>query len=241
MHRQARLGNVSDSVNIDDSERGDLLTEELSCANRTEVTCGSIIQHEPSDSGTVGKLLPNHKMRLVDESEKDVDFGSPGEILIQAPNVMLGYWRNEKATQETIGDGWLRTGDVAVINKEGLIWIVDQKKELIKVNALQVAPAELEGLLLDCEHVADTAVVGITIHDEEWPRAYVVLTDEAKKAKITPKDIQSWFKPRVAKHKALVGGVQFVDEIVGEQSLFDVLLLTHRSRSCCLARSKGRS
>ncbi|WPA98588.1 uncharacterized protein RHO25_003200 [Cercospora beticola] len=179
----------------------------------TEVTCGSIIQHEPSDSGTVGKLLPNHKMRLVDDNEKDVDFGSPGEILMQAPNVMLGYWRNEKATQETIGDGWLRTGDVAVINKEGLIWIVDRKKELIKVNALQVAPAELEGLLLDCEHVADTAVVGITIHDEEWPRAYVVLTEEAKKAKVTPKDIQSWFKPRVAKHKALVGGVQFVDEI----------------------------
>ncbi|KAM3421428.1 hypothetical protein BST61_g1822 [Cercospora zeina] len=158
----------------------------------TEVTCGSIIQYEPSDSGTVGRLLPNHKMRLVDESEKDVGFDKPGEILIHAPNVMLGYWRNETATRETLSnDGWLRTGDVAVI----------------------MAPAELEGLLLDCEHVADTAVVGITIHSEEWPRAYVVLTEEAKKSKISSKDIQNWFKPRVAKHKALVGGVQFVDEI----------------------------
>ena len=183
----------------------------------TEVTCGSILQYESSDNGTVGKLIPNNKLRLVNDDDKDVGFDTPGEMLIQAPNVMLGYWRNEAATRESLSnDGWLRTGDVGVINKDGYIWIVDRKKELIKVNALQVAPAELEGILLDCEHVADAAAVGITVHDEEWPRAYVVLTDEAKKAGIKPKDIQDWFKPKVAKHKALVGGVQFVDEIVSE-------------------------
>ncbi|USW55490.1 Putative AMP-dependent synthetase/ligase, AMP-binding, AMP-binding enzyme domain, ANL [Septoria linicola] len=180
----------------------------------TEVTCGSILQYESSDNGNVGKLIPNNKMRLVDDNDREVGFDTPGEILIQAPNVMLGYWRNEAATKDSLtSDGWLKTGDVAVINKDGYIWIVDRKKELIKVNALQVAPAELEGILLDCEHVADAAVVGITVHDEEWPRAYVALTEEAKKAKVSPKDIQQWFKPRVAKHKALVGGVQFVDEI----------------------------
>lgn len=62
--------------------------------------------------------------------------------------------------------------------------------------------------------IADAAVVGITLNDEEWPRAYVVLSDEAKKKAVTPKQIQDWFKPRVAKHKALVGGVRFIDEVV---------------------------
>jgi 4-coumarate--CoA ligase len=83
---------------------------------------------------------------------------------------------------------------------------------LIKVNALQVAPAELEAVLLEHEHVADAAVVGITLHDEEWPRAYVALQDSAK-GKVRPGDIQEWIKTKVAKHKYLVGGVTFVDEV----------------------------
>lgn len=96
--------------------------------------------------------------------------------------------------------------------------------QLIKVNALQVAPAELEDQLLKNEIIADAAVVGITLNDEEWPRAYVVLSEEAKKNKVTPKQIQDWFKPRVAKHKALVGGVKFVDEVVSISSCKALLL-----------------
>ena len=86
--------------------------------------------------------------------------------------------------------------------------------QLIKVNALQVAPAELEDRLLENKDIADAAAAGVKVSDEEFPRAYVVLSDEAKKAKVTEKQIQDWFKTRVAKHKALVGGVKFVDEIV---------------------------
>lgn len=199
----------------------------------TEVTCGSIRHIESSslsdsnnhnnhhhndnnNNGSVGKLVPNTRLRLVDEHDRDIiSWDTPGEMLIQAPNVMLGYWRNEAATREALSaDGWLRTGDVAVMNQAGYIWIVDRKKELIKVNALQVAPAELEGILLDCEFVADVAVVGISIHPhEEWPRAYVVLTPGALRANVSPADIQNWLATRVAKHKALVGGVKFVNEI----------------------------
>lgn len=84
--------------------------------------------------------------------------------------------------------------------------------KLIKVNALQVAPAELEAVLLENDDVADAAAVGITINGEEWPRAYVVLKDHAK-GKLTCEDIQQWMKSKVAKHKQLVGGVAFVDEI----------------------------
>jgi 4-coumarate--CoA ligase len=83
---------------------------------------------------------------------------------------------------------------------------------MIKVNAVQVSPAELEALLLEHEYIADAAVVGIILHGEEWPRAYVVLQEGAK-CKVKPLDIQEWIKPKVAKHKWLEGGVAFVDEV----------------------------
>jgi len=86
------------------------------------------------------------------------------------------------------------------------------KQELIKVNALQVAPAELEAVLLEHPAVADAAVVGITLHDEEWPRAYVAIQD-SHKGKVQPGEIQEWIKAKVAKHKWLVGGVTFVEEV----------------------------
>ncbi|OBT58433.1 hypothetical protein VE04_01314 [Pseudogymnoascus sp. 24MN13] len=142
-----------------------------------------------------------------------VGVGKPGEMYIRGPNVCLGYWKNNVATEESISsDKWLRTGDVAVRNEAGSFWIVDRKKELIKVNALQVAPAELESVLLEHEDIADAAVVGITLHSEEWPRAYVVMQEHAK-GKVTPHDIQQWIKPRVAKHKWLVGGVTFITDV----------------------------
>lgn len=75
-----------------------------------------------------------------------------------------------------------------------------------------MAPAELEAVLLEHDHIADAAVVGITLHNEEWPRAYVTVQDHAK-GKITPAEIQEWIKSRVAKHKWLVGGVTFVEEV----------------------------
>jgi 4-coumarate--CoA ligase len=106
---------------------------------------------------------------------------------------------------------------VAAVNEKGCFWIVDRKKELIKVNALQVAPAELESVLLENKDVADAAVVGITLHIEEWPRAYVVLQAHAR-GKVKPEEIQSWITSRVAKHKWLVGGVSFVDEVPRLQS-----------------------
>ena len=83
---------------------------------------------------------------------------------------------------------------------------------MIKVNALQVAPAELEAVLLENKDIADAAAVGITLNGEEFPRAYVALTEEAK-GKVTEKQIQEWMKDKVAKHKLLVGGVAFVDEV----------------------------
>ncbi|PVH95803.1 acetyl-CoA synthetase-like protein [Periconia macrospinosa] len=185
----------------------------------TEVTCGAI--HVPGgtadNSGSVGQLDPNCECKLLDDEGNEVGDGQPGELYIRGPNVCLGYWRNPEATKETLlEDGWLRTGDVAVC-RNGWFWIVDRKKELIKVNALQVAPAELEAVLIEFDPIADAAVVGITLDGQEWPRAYVMLKDEHKN-RITETEIQNFMGEKVAKHKQLVGGIAFVDEVPRLQS-----------------------
>ena len=89
--------------------------------------------------------------------------------------------------------------------------ITNPSQELIKVNGLQVAPAELEAVLLTHPHVADAAVVGVTLQGDEYPRAYVVLKDNSNH--ITEASIQEWTKQRVAKHKQLAGGVAFINEV----------------------------
>jgi len=96
----------------------------------SETTCaatGVPWDKEPL-TGSVGMLLPSTEVRLVDDEGREVGVGERGEVYVRGPQIAVGYWGNEKATAETFGDGWLRTGDVAVINEEGYIWIVDRKK-----------------------------------------------------------------------------------------------------------------
>ncbi|KAL9064210.1 MAG: hypothetical protein Q9157_007916 [Trypethelium eluteriae] len=130
----------------------------------TEVTCSSL--HVPGGrddrSGSVGLIDPNAEMKLIDDNGDEAALGERGEIYVRGPNICLGYWRNEQATRDTFdADGFLKTGDVAIRNNEGWYWIVDRKKELIKVKGFQVAPAELEAVLLENESVADAAVVAL--------------------------------------------------------------------------------
>ncbi|KAF2448522.1 acetyl-CoA synthetase-like protein [Karstenula rhodostoma CBS 690.94] len=181
----------------------------------TEVTCSSL--HVPGGrddrSGSVGYIDPNCTIKLIDDAGKEVGPGERGEIHVKGPNVCMGYWRNERATAETFDDDeFLKTGDVAIMDEEGWFWIVDRKKELIKVKGFQVAPAELEALLLEHEHVADAAVCALQLDHEELPRAYVALKPENKSAS-SERDIEKWIAGRVAKHKQLSGGVVFIDEV----------------------------
>lgn len=180
----------------------------------TETTCtGIMVPGMVKDlTGSIGCLLPNTEAKLIDEDGREVQEGSPGELWLRGPQILLEYWRNNKATRDSkTEDEWFITGDVAVC-KDGKWWIVDRKKELIKVNGLQVAPAELEAVLLEHEGVADAAAVGITLHGEELPRAYVVLQEQAK-GKTTEEDIKAFVASRMARHKRLAGGVKFIDEV----------------------------
>lgn len=190
----------------------------------TELTTGAIgtpygEEHDPASP--IGLLCASTEAKLVnDAGEEVVEEGQPGELLIRGPQVMMGYWRNDAANEECMEpDGFFHTGDVALWKKDKLgrqRWsLVDRKKELIKVRGLQVAPAELEAVLIGSPHVADAAVVGIRFEEdgEEWPRGYVVLQDSAKKAGIREKDVEQWVAGRVARYKWLRGGVKLMDEI----------------------------
>jgi 4-coumarate--CoA ligase len=132
----------------------------------------------------------------------------------------MGYLGNPKATAESISamEGWFRTGDIGYQDKEGNFYIPDRAKELIKYKGFQVAPAELDGTLLENEAVDDVAVIGIESQEygTEVPRAYVVLSKKIKsdicEAEEAAKIIQ-WVEKRVAHHKRLRGGVRFLDVI----------------------------
>ncbi|EXJ55644.1 hypothetical protein A1O7_08573 [Cladophialophora yegresii CBS 114405] len=181
----------------------------------TETTCAGIMMPGMTKdlTGSIGHLLPNTEAKMLDEDGKEVTAeNEAGELWLRGPQMLLEYWRNREATKESkTEDGWFKTGDVAV-RRGDKWWIVDRKKELIKVNGLQVAPAELEAVLLEHPDVADAAAVGITLHGEELPRAYVVLQERAK-GKTTVEDIQIFIAGKVAKHKRLAGGVKFIDEV----------------------------
>lgn len=185
----------------------------------TEATC-SLLGWDPrlqSLPDSVGELNANCHAKIVDPGTMaEVPVGQRGEIWVQAPNIMKGYWRRPDADAETFVDDasgrWMRTGDIAYIDSEGRFFIVDRMKELIKVRGNQVAPAELEALLLEHPQITDAAVVGVTIGGEEVPRAYVVL-QAGEQGKVSEKEVADWLARRVTKYKRLDGGVVFVDII----------------------------
>ncbi|KAI8934923.1 hypothetical protein NX059_008592 [Plenodomus lindquistii] len=162
------------------------------------------------DTGSVSPLMPNMLARMIDDDGKDVEPGTPGEVLIKGPVVCKGYFENDAANAEAFTNDWFHTGDIAEF-RNGLFYIVDRKKELIKYKGMQVAPAELEALLLSNENILDAAVIGVEVDQgtSEAPRAYVV----ADRNKISAEAIVEWVKGKVAGHKELRGGVVFLDAI----------------------------
>lgn len=156
-----------------------------------------------SRPGTVGVLAPNTEMRIIDvETGADLGPDADGELWVRGPQVMAGYLNNAEATAATItDDGWLRTGDIARVDADGYVRIVDRLKELIKYKGFQVPPAELEALLLTHPAVADAAVVGLPDDDAgEIPAAWVVLKPGAE---ATADEIRSFVAGQVAHYKQI--------------------------------------
>src|SRR6202008_3511547 len=113
--------------------------------------------------GSVGKVLEGIDVRLVDDDGDDVLMGDAGEILVKGPNVFLGYFDDPEQTARVLtDDGWLRTGDVAVTDEDGYLYLVDRAKDLIIVSGFNVFPAEVEEVLLEHSGIAEAGVVGVS-------------------------------------------------------------------------------
>lgn len=163
-------------------------------------------------AGSVGQLAPDTEARLVDpETGRDAASGASGELWVRGPMVMKGYLNNSTATAATIDtDGWLHTGDVARVDDDGNFYIVDRLKELIKYKGFQVAPAELEALLLTHPEVADAAVIGMPDAEAgELPKAFIVRKAGATVAADT---LRAFIAGHVATYKQ-IHEVEFVDAI----------------------------
>ena len=164
-------------------------------------------KHKPDSTGY---CLPNTICKIIDlESKNDLKPGEKGEVCVSGPQVMKGYLGQPEATAEIIdSESWLHTGDIGYADEDGALFIVDRLKELIKYKGRQVAPAELEAVLLSHPAIADAAV--IPSPDEkagEVPIAFVVLKKSA-----TPDEIIDFVAERVAAHKK-IRRVEFVDQI----------------------------
>jgi acyl-CoA synthetase (AMP-forming)/AMP-acid ligase II len=181
------------------------------------VTHLSPTHDEPFKPGSAGKIVPNTEVKIVavgSGSDAELPVGKEGELWIRGPQIMKGYLNRPEETADCLDrDGWYHTGDVGFVDDEGYFFIVDRTKELIKYKGMQVAPAELEALLLTHPAVLDAAVVRRADEEAgEVPKAYVVLKpDDVSKA--TPADaIMGWVAQRVAPHKR-IRHLEFIDQI----------------------------
>lgn len=172
------------------------------------------IQEGHYRAGSVGTLVPNTEARVVAEGDNgarsDAPVGERGELWIRGPQVMKGYLGNAEATGSTVdADGWLHTGDIAIVLEDGHTFIVDRMKELIKVKGFQVAPAELEALLVGHEEIADAAVIGVPdLEAGERVKAFVVRTNDS----LSEEAVQEHIAAQVATYKK-ISVVEFLEAI----------------------------
>ena len=176
-------------------------------------SCGPACLISPQDAleraGSTGKAFFHTDIRVVDASGNDVGADEPGEVLVRAPHVMLGYWNRPEATAEAIVDGWLQTGDIATIDADGFIYIQDRLKDMIISGGENVYPAEIENVILSHELVNDVAVIGV--ESAKWgesPLAVVVRANES----LAAADVLEWCDGKLARFKK-PKVVEFVDVI----------------------------
>ncbi len=170
------------------------------------------VERAENRPGSIGPPVPGTACRVVDvASGEDLGPGEDGEVWIRGPQVMRGYLGDEQSTADTLdADGWLHTGDIGHADEDGWFYLVDRLKELIKVKGFQVAPAELEAVLLEHPEIADAAVIASPDEEAgEVPKAFVVPADGAT---LDVEAVKAYVAERVASYKQ-VRRVELTDEI----------------------------
>ncbi|KAL2813887.1 hypothetical protein BJX63DRAFT_442764 [Aspergillus granulosus] len=183
----------------------------------TETSCVATMFPFPEDdtTGSVGRLIPNLEAKLINDAGENISaYDTRGELCVRGPTITPGYYKNPTANAESFdADGWFHTGDIAYCEGGTKRWyIVDRKKELIKVRGFQVAPPELEGVLLSHPLILDAAVIGLrgVVEGTELVRAYVVKKGGEE---LGEEEVKSFLAGKLAKYKALTGGVRFIEAI----------------------------
>jgi long-chain acyl-CoA synthetase len=162
--------------------------------------------------GSIGVPIPSTDARIVDveTGTREMPIGEPGELVIQGPQVMKGYWNMPEETAEVLRDGWLHTGDVARMDEDGYFYIVDRKKDMISTSGYNVYPREIEEVLYEHEEIAEAVAIGV--EDEyrgETVKAFVVRKPGNE---VTEEEILAFCKERLAPYKA-PKTVEFRDEL----------------------------
>ncbi|MFN3510962.1 MAG: AMP-binding protein, partial [Tsuneonella troitsensis] len=167
--------------------------------------------------GTIGQVLPHTRVRLLDKEDpsRPPPQGEPGELVIAGPQIMQGYWNRPDAAKDAFADfdgtRWLRTGDVAQIDADGFIAIVDRIKDMIAVGGFKVFPSQVEAVLVEHPAVKEALVLGMPdAYLGEMPRAWVTLNDDVPPA--TGEELAKWLNARVGKHER-VSGVELRAEL----------------------------
>jgi len=149
--------------------------------------------------GSTGKAGLQCRMRIVDDLDRDVLAGTTGEILIQGPNVMSGYWRNPQASAEALRGGWFHSGDMGHLDAEGYLTVDGRKKEMIISGGENIYPAEIENVLLDCPDIAEASVVGRP--DPRWGEIVVAVVAPKEGRRLDAEQVLHLFEGRIARYK----------------------------------------
>ena len=172
----------------------------------------SMCRHDDSPeviAHTVGRPLPGVDVRVVDDDGNDLGPGEPGELVVRGFNVMQCYFDNEEATAEAITDGWLSTGDIGLVDRDGNIHITDRKKDMFIVGGFNAYPAEIEAALLQHPAIAQVAVIGVP--DERMGEIGVAFVVAKTDSSADANEILQWAWSKIAKYK--LSRVELIDAL----------------------------
>jgi long-chain acyl-CoA synthetase len=159
--------------------------------------------------GTIGMPLPDTDVKFIDDENNEVGIGERGEICVKGPQVMKGYWKRPDETNEVMDGDWLKTGDIAVIDEDGFIQIVDRKKEMVLVSGFNVFPNEVEHVISSHPKVLEVGVIGVPDKKTtEAVKAVIVKKDDS----LTPEEIKLHCKEKLTNYKC-PKHISFTDEL----------------------------
>jgi fatty-acyl-CoA synthase len=168
------------------------------------------IEEAQEKMGSVGHPIFHGQVRIVDKEGNPVNEGQSGEVIVKGPIVMSGYWGRPDLTNEVIKDGWLHTGDLARVDEEGFVYIVDRSKDMFISGGENVYPAEIEKVLLSHPSVADAAVVGVD--DRKWGEVGKAFVVPKGGSTVTKEELTAFLAESLAKYK-IPKYIQFMDEL----------------------------